>query len=244
VVEVVVANRLLAACGVEPDPAAVTTIAVRTAVDGVARLVPGGAVATSVVALDGGRLVRLDVTPSDGPRNLGNAPLADLDLAGATELAHDATAFDHALDEWRALTAIWLHGLGRAALDIGIQYAKDRQQFGVPIGSFQSVQHRFADLHTDLDGTWLLANKAVWALDEGEAIGPQFASSAFTFSGETAEKAAAAALHYHGGYGFMEEYDIQLYFRRAKAARLVLGDPRAELQVLADRLFGPIEGDA
>lgn len=146
---------------------------------------------------------------------------------------------------------MWLHGLGRAALDLGVQYTKDRHQVGVPIGSFQAVQHHLADLHTDLDGAWLLAQKAVWALDQrheptrkgataGRLTSMAFAF-AFAFAGQTAEAAAAAALHYHGGYGCMVEYDIQLYFRRAKAARLVLGDPRRELQTVADRLFGPVE---
>jgi len=248
VVETVVGNRLLAALGRELDESAVTTLALRPPVGRTARLVPGASVATAVLALDGDRVVlaerTVDPLAAGGPRNLGNAPLADVDLAAAVEVASgpEATSFYAiALDEWRALTALWLHGVGRAALDIGVQYTKERQQFGVPIATFQSVAHRLADLHTDLDGAWLLAQKAVWALDEGEQRGPEFASGAFIFSGETAERSAAAALHYHGGYGFMEEYDIQLYFRRAKATRLLLGDPGHELQVLADRLWGPPE---
>ncbi len=60
---------------------------------------------------------------------------------------------------------------------------------------------------------------------------------AFSFSAQTAEKVTSAALHFHGGYGFMEEYDVQLYFRRAKGTRLLLGDPRGELLELADRIF-------
>ena len=247
-------------------------LAVRPAVDGVAHLVPGGAVAAAVVALDGDDLVVLDrsgradvadapdaadtgatgVGPAASPANLGSAPLADIDLAGTdrTVLATGADArAAHALavDEWRALTARWLVGLGREAQAIGIQYAKDRKQFGVPIGSFQAVQHRFADLATDLDGADLLSNKAVWALDVGDAVASSFPSMAFWFAGDTAQRAASWGLHVHGGYGFMEEYDIQLHFRRAKATRLVLGDPRRELQSLAGRLWddpdsGPIPG--
>jgi len=130
-----------------------------------------------------------------------------------------------------------LVGLGREAQAIGIQYAKDRKQFDVAIGTFQAVQHRFADLATDLDGADLLSNKAVWALDVGDPIEASFPSMAFWFAGDTAQRAAAWSLHVHGGYGFMEEYDIQLHFRRAKATRLVLGDPRRELQALAGRLW-------
>jgi alkylation response protein AidB-like acyl-CoA dehydrogenase len=86
-----------------------------------------------------------------------------------------------------------------------------------------------------------MAAKAAWSLDAGDPASATFPSMAFTFCGETAQAVAGAALHYHGGYGFMEEYDIQLFFRRAKAARLVLGDPRRELQHVADTLFGPTE---
>ena len=261
VVETMVAARLLARF---PDPAAdvlaalveggaPVALALHPAVDGVARLVPGAAVATAVVALDGTDLVL--VTQDDlpaSPANLGSAPLADVDLATGTRTVlasgdEAAAAHAHAVDEWRALTARWLVGLGREAQAVGVQYAKDRQQFGVAVGSFQAVQHRFADLETDLDGADLLANKAVWALDVGDPVASSFPHMAFWFAGDTAQRAASWGLHVHGGYGFMEEYDIQLHFRRAKATRLLLGDPRRELQSLAGRLWddpasGPIPG--
>ncbi|MCU1452453.1 MAG: uncharacterized protein JWN46_599 [Acidimicrobiales bacterium] len=259
VVETMVAARLLARF---PDAGAPwlahlvagtspVTLALRPARGRRATLVPGAAVAGAVIALDGDELVVVGSHAAAGPddrrapANLGSAPLADVDLdrpADRSVLAVGTAAraaLSVALDEWRALTAQWLVGLGRAALDLGVQYAKDRHQFGVPIGSFQAVQHRLADLRTDLDGAALLADKALWALDVGDAAASTFPSMAFAFAGTTAQEVAAAALHYHGGYGFMEEYDVQLYFRRAKAARLVLGDPRRELQHLADRMFSP-----
>jgi alkylation response protein AidB-like acyl-CoA dehydrogenase len=126
-------------------------------------------------------------------------------------------------------------GLARAALDIGVAYVKERHQFGVPIGSFQSIQHRLADVHTAVDGARLLAYEAAWAADTGEPRAAALAAQAAWFCGQAADDAAGASLHYHGGYGFMEEYDIQLYVRRAKAWRLLLGDPRRELQTIAER---------
>lgn len=226
-------------------------LAIRPAVDGLARLVPGAAVAAAVVALDGDELVVVtQAEPPASPTNLGSSPLADVELTGAerTVLAtglEAVAAHARAVDEWRALTARSLIGLGREAQAIGVQYAKDRKQFDVAIGSFQAVQHRFADLATDLDGADLLAAKAVWALDVDDLTAATFPSMAFWFAGDAAQRTAAWSLHVHGGYGFMEEYDIQLHFRRAKATRLVLGDPRRELQQLAGRLFddpanGPI----
>jgi alkylation response protein AidB-like acyl-CoA dehydrogenase len=249
-VESAVSSRLIASCGAAFDADTLTTLALRPAVNGRANLVPGGAVANVVVVLDGDDLisVRLPAHSEEriAPRNLGTSPLADIDLAAGDRsvLASGSAAIEAhavALDEWRALTASWLIGLARGAFAIGVQYVKDRKQFGVPIGSFQSVQHRLADLATELDGAALLAAKAVWSLDAGDPTATTFPAMAFAFCGETAQAVASAALHYHGGYGFMEEYDIQLYFRRAKAARLVLGDPRRDLQHVADRLFGPVE---
>ncbi|QXC62961.1 acyl-CoA dehydrogenase family protein [Aquihabitans sp. G128] len=228
-------------------------LALHPAVDGHARLVPGAAVAAAVVVLDGDELVVVEPAEApSSPTNLGSAPLATVDLAAGarTVLASgpDAVAAHAtAVDEWRALTARWLVGLGRESQAIGVQYAKDRKQFDVAVGSFQAVQHRFADLATDLDGADLLSNKAVWALDVGDPVGTSFPAMAFWFAGDTAQRTASWALHVHGGYGFMEEYDIQLHFRRAKATRLLLGDPKRELQLLAGRLWddpesGPVPG--
>ncbi len=225
------------------EGSALVTLAVRPTVHGTATLVPGGAAADAVVALDGDELVLVPV-PTGTVRvdNLASAALADIATTGPERLvlatgptAH--AAFETALDEWRALTATWFVGLARAALAVGVQYAKDRKQFDVPIGSFQAVAHRLADVATDLDGADLLAAKAIWALDEGEAIGPRFSAMAFSFAAQTAERVTSASLHVHGGYGFMEEYDVQLLFRRAKGTRLQVGDPRGELEIVATRVF-------
>jgi alkylation response protein AidB-like acyl-CoA dehydrogenase len=261
VVEAMVSARLLARHAEAAGPVldalvaggAPVVLALHPAVDRRVALVPGAAVAAAVIALDGDDLVVVEAAEAPrSPTNLGSAPLADVDLGAGTRTVlasgPDALAA-HALavDEWRALTARWLVGLARDAQAIGVQYAKDRRQFGVAVGSFQAIQHRFADLATDLDGADLLSNKAVWALDVGDPVATSFPTMAFWFAGDTAQRTASWALHVHGGYGFMEEYDIQLHFRRAKAARLVLGDPRRELQALASRLWddpasGPIPG--
>lgn len=255
VVEALVAGRVIAAAATSTDLAdwveatssgsRLVTFAPRPAHDGVAALVPAGAIADAAVLLDADELVLVAVPAArvhQVPNTAGTA-LADLDLASAAvrivlasgDEAH--SAFARALDEWRALTSCWLVGLGRSALDLGARYATERKQFDVPIGSFQAVAHRLADVATDLDGAELLAAKAIWALDEHESIGPRFAATAFSFAGSAAEAVSSAALHVHGGYGFMEEYDIQLHFRRAKSTRLLLGDPRRELLTLADRIF-------
>ncbi len=225
-----------------PAPA-VATVALTPVHQGRARMVPAGAIAEFVIGLDGPDLVLISGDPPVGRRNLGDSPVADrsfgadrtLLASGSASLQLHATA----LDEWRILTAGALAGLGAAALGLGVEYAKQRKQFGVPIGSFQSIARDLADVATAVEGATMLAREAAWATEVGQTDAATLARMAFLFAGKTAQKASGVALHVHGGYGFTLEYDIQLYFRRAKAWSLALGDPRRGLQALADELFGP-----
>jgi len=174
-----------------------------------------------------------------GSLALMNAPDA---LPGYQALLPADTTF---LDEWKMLTAASLVGVSFAALELGVEYAKSRIQFGVPIGSFQAVQQGLATLPGMIDGARLLMHKAAWASADGNVdtddndVSQQaaLASMAFLFASDVAALATDRSLHYHGGYGFAEEYDIQLYYRRARGWSLVLGDPSHEALALADRLF-------
>ncbi|MEY2432755.1 MAG: hypothetical protein QOC92_2480, partial [Acidimicrobiaceae bacterium] len=239
VVESLVATRLLG----RDEGERVATVALSPAVDGVARLVPGGAVADVVVALDGDELVAVTSAPSGMPTpNLASSPLADRVIRGEREVlacGEEARGrFTAAMIEWRALTAAALAGAARAVLDLGVDYAKERHQFGAPIGSFQTIQQQLADVATAVDGAELLALEA--AVGGGDAR----SAIAFVFAAETAQRAAALSLHVHGGYGFMLEYDVQLYFRRAFGWSLALGDLRAELSRVARLLPVPERADA
>ncbi len=265
-VEHAVAGRLLAATGACSEPVAegsdIATLALRPARDGICHLVPAGAVARHVVALDGDRLVLSSSgAPGVALGNHGCLPLAHRSIDGATVLlegpgAH--AAFDRALDEWRTLTAAALVGIGRTALDLGVEYAKERHQFGKPIGAFQAVQHLLADLPGLVDGARLLSAKAAWAgdsdldssngvIDPGSNDITDFATlagMALVFAGEAATTTTDRSLHVHGGYGFAEEYDIQLFYRRARAWALVLDDPARECRRIADLLLATSEDAA
>ncbi len=257
-IEGFVATRLLARTDVAlaerwiPSIAegAVLTVALQPAREGRLRLVPAGAVAQLVLALDGDELIALEDDPPNRDRplaTLGASPLSDRTTRSGsrTVLARGEKArreFAVAQDDWRVLTAAALVGLARRALEIGVAYAKEREQFGVPIGSFQAVAHRLADVATDVKGAELLAREAAWAADEELARGPALASMAHLYCGETAQRSAEESLHFHGGYGFTLEYDIQLYYRRAKAWSLTLDVPANEYQELADRVVGPVAG--
>ncbi len=220
----------------------IATVALRDPVDGSARLVPAGAVAEVVLARVGDDIVaRESAPPGTGPRNTGDLPLADRDLRGA-EVIGPARKWTRALDEWRALMAVAHVGLARAALRLGVDYVSTRIQFDVPIGTFQAVKHGLADASTRLEGAHLLAHRAVWALDTGRPDATRLAGMALLFSAETARFVTDRSLQYHGGYGFAEEYDIQLYHRRASSWLLQLGEPGLEYARLADAEFGPTDG--
>jgi len=206
-----------------------------------------GAIADAVLVLDGDSLMyvrRPDGLPKTAHRNLGGLSLAQWHTPGATTVLTEGSEaraiFDTAVDEVRVLRAAALVGLAFEAVAIGSRYAIVREAFGQPIGMYQAVAHPFADAVTSLDGAQLLVRKACWAMDSAQDDADALAAMAFVFAAETAYHAATHSLHVHGGYGFMEEYDIQLYYRRAKAWAAAFADPRRELLTVADRRFGPV----
>jgi alkylation response protein AidB-like acyl-CoA dehydrogenase len=161
--------------------------------------------------------------------NLGSLPVADVVVGDAAALLASGpevdVLFEQARDEWLVLMANALAGMGIRSLEIGVEYVKERHAFGVPIGSFQAVAHGLADAATSVDGGLLLAREAAWASAEEPGRAPELAALACAFNAEAARQASYRSLHYHGGYGFMLEYDIQLYFRRAKAWPALFAEP-------------------
>ena len=153
--------------------------------------------------------------------NLGSLPLADVPVGDEALLLASGpevdALFDQALDEWLVLMANALAGMGARSLEIGVDYVKERHAFGAPIGSFQAVAHGLSDAATGVDGGLLLAREAAWAAHEEPDRAQELAALACAFNAEAAREASYRSLHYHGGYGFMLEYDIQLYFRRAES---------------------------
>lgn len=210
-------------------------------------LVPGGAVAEHVIALSEGRLLAVPVGDNRiSVANLASMPLADItigdesvvlaDGAGASEL------FSRARDLWLAMTALALAGAAKRAVEIGVDYAKQRHAFGAAIGSFQAVSHPLADSATAADGARLLGLKAACAFtDEPDRV-RELAAMAFAFAYETARDATRHSLHIHGGYGFGMEGDIQLYYRRVRGWAMVFGDPATALDRVADARYGVAAG--
>jgi len=220
------------------------TLTPRPAAGGDLDWVPAGAVVDLVVAIDGDRIVAVrGDQPVTSPGNLGSLPVAHRRVTGAAiELARGPealAAFAAAVREWRGLVAAQATGAARRALQIGVAYTTERHAFGVPIASFQSIAHRLADAACMVDGAELLVQKAGWAVDSADPRAPALLQMAFCAALDAAERAVDDVLHFHGGYGFMLEYDIQLYFRRVKAWSLQDGDRSKALEHVADLLWGP-----
>jgi alkylation response protein AidB-like acyl-CoA dehydrogenase len=126
----------------------------------------------------------------------------------------------------RATVALCAEMCGGAqkVLDMTVEYAKIRQAFGRPIGSYQGVKHRAADMLVDVENSKSITYYAAWALDEGAAEAPLAVSMAKAYVSDAFRRVAAAGIQLHGGIGFTWEHDLHLYFKRAKGSEFTFGD--------------------
>jgi len=216
---------------------------------GAKTLVPDGATADLVLvaaragdelglfAVEGGAagLTRTGLTTLDPTRRLARLELA---ATPARRLVSEdaAGALSHALDLAAvALAAEQLGGLQRC-LDLSVDYAKNRYQFGRAIGSFQAIKHLCADMHVAMELARSAVRYAAWAADEAPDELPVAAALARAACSDAYFEVASNTIQVHGGIGFTWEHDAHLYFRRAKSSQLLLGGQRQQLATLADRL--------
>jgi len=122
------------------------------------------------------------------------------------------------------LECAYLVGLAQRDFEISVNYAKERVQFGRPIGSFQAIQHKAADMVTDVDGMRFIMYKAAWATSEGEDSADMDVAMAKAWCSDASRRVVAHGQQIHGGIGFTKDYIIQLFFRRQKRAELFWGD--------------------
>lgn len=133
-------------------------------------------------------------------------------------------AIERVMDRGAVAVTAELLGAGQAALDLTVQYAKDRVQFGSPIGRFQGVKHPLAEMYVDLESTRSLLYYAGWALEASPDEVSYSASKAKAFGTESFMRIGVDGVQLHGAVGYTEEYDIQLYLKRSKWARPAFGD--------------------
>lgn len=130
-----------------------------------------------------------------------------------------------------------LCGAAEKVLALSVDYAKSREQFGQPIGRFQAIQHKCADMLVKSEGIRSAAYYAAWSLQEAEPDIASTACLAKAYSAEAYSDIAGAGIQIHGGLGFTWEQDLHLYFKHAQAADFAWGDRAHHLALAADRLF-------
>ena len=126
-------------------------------------------------------------------------------------------------------------GCIQQALDMTVEYSKDRKQYGRPIGSFQVIQHYCADMATDVDGTRLAVYQAAWMLSQGLPCAQEVAI-AKAWASEACQRVMALAHQIHGAIGVTIDHDLQYYTRRAKAAEVSFGDASYYHEVVAKEM--------
>jgi alkylation response protein AidB-like acyl-CoA dehydrogenase len=138
----------------------------------------------------------------------------------------------------RVVTALCAEMLGGAArvLETTVEYAKDRVQFGRPIGSFQAVKHRCADMLVDVEGMRSAAYYAAWAVGAGDPDAAAAASAAKVWCSEASRRVMGSGLQVHGGIGFTWEHDLHLFVKRAQLDQVSYGDARVHRERLAQLL--------
>jgi alkylation response protein AidB-like acyl-CoA dehydrogenase len=128
-------------------------------------------------------------------------------------------------------------GVAQGALDKAIKHVKQRKQFGHPIGTFQAIQFKIAEMATLVEAARALTYKAGWTLDHGK-VDPKQISMAKWIAGEVGVKVANDALQLHGGYGYMADYDIERFYRDAKIVEIYEGTKEIEKNTIARELLG------
>jgi alkylation response protein AidB-like acyl-CoA dehydrogenase len=141
-----------------------------------------------------------------------------------------------ALDRAAILLAAEMVGGAEACLDMSVDYAKQRHAFGRPIGSFQAIKHKCADVLTDIEGARSAAHYAAWAVDSNPAEVPEAACVAKAAASEAFFRAAGENVQIHGAIGTTWEHDAHLYLKRAKTSVILLGDANYYRRQLADRI--------
>jgi alkylation response protein AidB-like acyl-CoA dehydrogenase len=127
-------------------------------------------------------------------------------------------------------------GGAQFVLEMAVQYAKDRVQFGRPIGSFQAIKHKCADMLLEVESAKSAAYYAGWCASEMNDELPAVASLAKAYCSDAYFHAAAENIQIHGGIGFTWEHPAHLYFKRAKSSELLFGDPTYHRELLAQRI--------
>lgn len=143
-------------------------------------------------------------------------------------------------DESRILVAAQALGTAQGAFDRALDYIKQREQFGKKIAQFQVNQHKIADMATKIECARMLTYKAAWNFDQGR-IDPKLTSMAKMFAARTAVEVCDEAIQLMGGYGYMQEYEVERFYRDAKITEIYEGTKEIQKNTIAGSILGKIK---
>jgi len=192
-----------------------------------------------LVPADASGVARRGLPTLDQTRRQGELVLRDVRVPDASRIGAAGegwTILATALD--RALIALAAEQLGGAqrCLDLSVAYAKERVQFGRPIGSFQAIKHKCADMLVLVESARSAVYYAAAAATADDPEVPVLASLAKAYCSDAYFRGAAESIQIHGGVGFTWEYDVHLYFKRAKSSETLLGDASFHRERIARRI--------
>jgi alkylation response protein AidB-like acyl-CoA dehydrogenase len=164
---------------------------------------------------------------------LKDVEVPETDILG---VVGEGTKIISKIEEWGALAeSAFISGMQDRVLEMSVAYAKEREQFGKRIGSFQAIQHQCADMAADIEQIKLLTYHAAWRLSENLPARKEICM-AKGLASDASRRVCLLGVKIHGGTGVSEEHDMQLYFRWAKAAEQAFGDGDFHREIVADEL--------
>jgi acyl-CoA dehydrogenase len=144
----------------------------------------------------------------------------------------------HFFDETRTGVAAQAVGIAKGAAERALEYASQREQFGRPIGEFQAIQHKLAEMHTNIEAARQLTYKSAWSVDHKEEQLTTLASMAKEFASRVAVDVADEAVQIHGGAGYVNDFDVERFYRDAKITQIYEGTTEIQKNIIARELQG------
>lgn len=186
----------------------------------------GGEIALAVVPAGASGLSRERIPALDETRRTGTLTLHGVRVPAADRLvaASGPATLGHLFDCGAIAVTAEALGSAEGALALTVQYAKDRVQFGSPIGRYQGVKHRLSDIWVDTESIKSLLYYGAWAIDDSRDELPRYASLAKAYVADAFTRIGVDCVQLHGAVGYTIEYDIQLYLKRSKWVRPMFGD--------------------
>ncbi len=179
------------------------------------------------------------LTTMDQTRKLSEVKFAGVKATSADvvgEVGNGWKTLAAIIDRGKVMLAAEMMGGAQKVLDMTVEYAKVRTQFGRPIGSFQAVQHKCANMMIDVESAKSAVYYAAWAVSNEVAEAPLAAALAKAAASDAFRRVSADGIQVHGGIGFTWEHDMHLYFKRAKSSEFTFGDATYNRELVAQRI--------